>query len=134
MLTMNPPEVFVRHLSSLVLLAALSACAVEPDAPIVDDPIEDPEPEFDHICDALKYEAAQAGAAWTPGELEDCFAGCDAGAAAGFDQGRLVCLMDGEYCPECVADQDGETYDAGYKACFADSYREGYGQEGCLEP
>lgn len=123
----------MRFVGSTAVLLLLSACAVEPPPREDDPPVEDPEPEFDHVCDALKYEAAQAGEPWSPPDLDDCFAGCDDGELAGYDQGRLVCITDGEFCPDCVADQDGVGFDAGYKACFASSYRQGYADEGCLE-
>ena len=131
---MNPTEVCVRLVWSTALVLLLAACATDGEQ-IIDDPVVDePEPEFSHICEALTYQAAEAGEPWTPTDVDDCYVGCDEGEAAGFDQGRLVCIMDGEFCPECVADQEGAGFDAGYKACYASAYRAGYADEGCLEP
>jgi len=116
----------------LLGLMLLTACA--PDTPEAhDDPVVEPDadPEPVHPCDAEAEARFDAGDPWTPQQKQSCFDGCEAGDLQGFEQGRLACILDDEPCPECVADQSDPAYDVGYKACYAESYEEGYADEGC---
>lgn len=117
---------------ALALLLLVAGCAVEPVQDMDDVVAEDDVVEgMLHVCERAVREAATAGDAWTPQEAEACYQGCDDGAANGLDQGRLICIVDGDYCPECVADQNPVSYDVGYKSCFAEAYEEGFESEGC---
>jgi len=120
----------------LFIAAALTfACAeADPVEPGVHEDIAPAEQDL-HVCRAYAHEALSRDEPWSPGDLDDCMAGCERGDAEGYDQGRLVCILEGEFCAECVADQpQGEAYSLGYKSCFGDAYSLGYGDEGCAAP
>jgi len=121
----------------LPLLLALSIGCVEAE-PVTSGPVDNPpipgEPTQEHPCrQALEVELS-AGRGWSPTELEACYEGCDQGDDNGYDQGRLACLLDGDYCPHCRPPTDGTARSVGYAACFGDSYEQGYTDEGCQPP
>jgi hypothetical protein len=101
----------------------------QPDTDVLTD--TDTEPDLDlHPCDA---EAART-LAWTPQDLAACFEGHADGEGDGWDAGRLVCILGGDYCPACVGDGGGSwtaPYRFGYLAGYGESYKAGYQSEGC---
>jgi hypothetical protein len=87
-----------------------------------------------HACEVAKDRAVGVGEGWQPAELAACYAGCaDAEASVGYDQGRLACLLDGEFCPRCVGDLGGAGahYALGYVTCYEQVYTAGYADAGC---
>ena len=114
----------------LALALVLAACG-EVDTDETDTDVVDTDDTADlHPCDA---EAART-LAWTPQDLAQCFEGFAQGEANGWDAGRLVCILGGEYCPECVGNGSGtwtEPFRFGYLAGYGESYEAGYRSEGC---
>jgi hypothetical protein len=116
----------------MILVPSLAAC------PAVAPPIEaQPEKpaytlpglESDHPC---VLRGSSDG--WKEAQGLECADGYADGYADGFDAGRLVCLFQEPYCPECVGDGSGswsDEYRAGYLEGFRVTYDEGWLDSGC---
>lgn len=122
---------FALTLLPLLLLACDPAAPTDvDDAPIVDEPALEPE----HPCRVALQDALDAGGGWDPAQLQSCYDGCDLGAENGFDQGRLTCITEAEYCPDCQHARGDTPFDLGFTACYPEGYDEGYQEEGCVLP
>ncbi|MFT7519736.1 MAG: hypothetical protein ACI9MC_001879 [Kiritimatiellia bacterium] len=115
----------------LLLMVACAPADVQGDVPDAVEPVVD---EPVHPCTAAAHVALSTDDPWTPHELQACMAGCEAGDEQGYEQGRLVCIVGGEFCPECVAEQDDPAYSTGFLACFRETYVDGFESEGCEVP